>query len=85
MKDRYKSLANNDRIQKEETVSQNYTFASENIETLKKNVEVLSLVDKNNAILVEDSIFNMAFRPNEKYFLFLKKFFLLFLSKFSFF
>jgi hypothetical protein len=45
------------------TVESNF----DNLVNLKKKEQVLSDVDKNNIIAVEDSIYNMAFRPSERY------------------
>jgi|LakMenEpi03Aug12_release.lakeMendotaPanAssembly.Ray.scaffolds.fasta_scaffold3095006_1 hypothetical protein len=63
VKDRY---SNNKNVKQDDEVFNNYTFFSENFERIKKNYKIVSDIDKKNAILVEDSIFNLAFKQSGK-------------------
>jgi hypothetical protein len=63
VKDRY---SNNKNVKQDDEVFNNYSFFSENFERIKKNYKIISDIDKKNAILVEDSIFNLAFKQSGK-------------------
>ena len=48
------------------TVENNYTIAIESFEKIKRNHKTNQDIDKNDVILVEDSIYNLAYKPSDK-------------------